>query len=753
MSRHRLKYDADDYYDDQDYDELSSSYSDYAASPSPSVEHYMNKAKNINTTNTNTTNKGNNSPKVPSPMAVTSTAQMRRAQALSSVAAVLGEDYAGHDEAAVWHTLQRCAFDTEKCVDLLLAASTSTPRGAGSKLAASGAGVFDMDDDNDTTTSGGVPSGVSSLDVSGGSDSSVVLRAASGTPVSKRDRLKASLSAIQNVASPNKRNDGLAEFDFTSPAPAASATPAATPSAATLSPDARLKSSGSGIVRSADSSRQSQPIRAAGKQRELEAMLAAAAAESGKGGGDAAAVVVKQHINLIVIGHVDAGKSTINGHLLLLTGRLDQRAAHRNQRDAKAAGKGSFALAWALDEHEEERARGVTINVGVNYFETAERHVTLLDAPGHRDFVPNMISGAAQADFAILVVDGAPGQFEVGFGNDGQTKEHALLARSLGAWHLIVAVNKMDAIAWDKERYDEICGSVAPFLKSAGFRADQITFLPCSGLTGANLSTPVRDGEPAAAWYTGPTLMAAIDAVPIPDRDAAELGKPLRFCVADVYKSQALGTAVGGRVEAGVVMVGDRVLLSPLNEFATVKAIHRLEKPVQFARVGESVDLGLTAMTGAAQSSDALTPGDVLGDTTLAVPLTRRIRAQVLTFVCGADPILKGYSCDFLMQSLAVPCKVSRLVSLIDRATGEVKKARPRLLGENVTAVIEIKFAHAICVEKYANCKALGRFMLRKGGRTVCAGIVLDIDENSVSKKSNAATNNSNNNDDQLEQE
>lgn len=736
MSRHRYKIEYDDY--DEDYDDQSSDYS--GASPSPSVEHYMSKAKHLSSSR--------GSPLVPSPMAtaatattasasanrIATTAQVRRAEALAQVARTL-PDYAGHDEEAVWHTLQRCAFDTEKCVDMLLTAATSstTPR---SKMASSnGGGVFDMDPDDNT------------VDVSRSSDNSVAnlssprlnLSVGSdgyGGNTPKRDKLKASLSAIAAAA---MRTDGPNEFDFASPvAPAAAnlSTPLSAVATNSGTPaEVRLKSSGS-VVRSNDttpSRSRPQKIRDASKQRELEALLAASDKQTADGAGG------KQHINLIVIGHVDAGKSTINGHLLLLTGRLDQRASHRNAQDAKAAGKGSFALAWALDEHEEERARGVTINVGVNHFETEQRRVTLLDAPGHRDFVPNMISGASQADFAILVVDAAPGQFEVGFGNDGQTKEHALLARSLGAWHVIVAVNKMDAIKWDKPRYDAICGAVAPFLKSAGFRAEQVTFVPCSGLTGANLSKPVRDGEPAAAWHTGPTLMAAIDAVPIPDRDAAELAKPLRFCVADVYKSHALGLAVGGRVEAGVVMVGDRVLLSPLNEYATIKAIHQLEKTVQLARAGESVDLGLGVPTGAAQSDDALKPGDVIGDIAQAVPLTRRIRAQVLTFVSAADAITKGYPCDFLMQSLRVPCKVSRLVSLIDRATGEVKKARPRLLGENVTAVIEVKFARAICVEKYANCKPLGRFMLRKGGRTVCAGIVLDIDENSLKKKSNNA--------------
>jgi elongation factor 1 alpha-like protein len=620
-------------------------------------------------------------------------AETQRRLKLSAVAAVLGDDYAGHEEAAVWHALQKCGFDTAKCIDVLLATAA--------EVNSAGAAVFQMDDDVD-------PAAVAAA---------------------KRDRLKASLTAFQAVT---PKRDGPAEFDFSSLVPAASAAAAAAaPSASLLttpSEQPRLKSSGGSASGRADSTRRAERIRTPAKQKELDALLASDKSGTAESGG-------KQHINLVVIGHVDAGKSTINGHLLLLTGRIDQRVVHKHERDAKAAGKGSFALAWALDEHDEERARGVTITVGINYFETARRHVTLLDAPGHRDFVPNMICGTAQADFAILVLDAAVGQFEVGFSSDGQTKEHALLARSLGACHLIVAINKMDSIGWQRERYEAIRDAVTPFLKATGFRSEQVTFLPCSGLTGANLSKRVAGAEPAAAWYTGPTLLEAIDAVALPDRDAAELTKPLRFSVTDVYRSQALGLAAGGRVESGVVMVGDRVLVAPLNEMATVKAIHQREKAVQMARVGENVDLGLAALTGAAAAADALAPGDVICDSSQAVPQARRIRAQVLTFMTGADPILKGYSCDFLMQSLAQPCKVSRLLSLIDRATGEVKKSKPRLLGENVTAVIEIKFARNICIEKFADCKTLGRFTLRKGGKTVCAGVVLDIDESVVVSK------------------
>ena len=214
----------------------------------------------------------------------------------------------------------------------------------------------------------------------------------------------------------------------------------------------------------------------------------------------------KSELSLVVVGHVDAGKSTLMGRMLLELGSLSDREHANNERASQKIGKGSFAYAWALDSSEEERQHGVTIDVGQDHFSTPHRRFTLLDAPGHRDFIPNMISGAAQADSALLVIDSILGAFEAGFGPNGQTREHALLVRSLGVQQLVVVVNKMDAVDYNQERYEEIVSKLKPFLTSCGFDVAKVSFVPCGGSVGENLAVRQDDGA-LSQWYSGPTLV------------------------------------------------------------------------------------------------------------------------------------------------------------------------------------------------------------------------------------------------------
>lgn len=218
--------------------------------------------------------------------------------------------------------------------------------------------------------------------------------------------------------------------------------------------------------------------------------------------------LAKPNLNLVVVGHVDAGKSTLMGHLLYVLGQVSEKTMKKYQRDSDRLGKGSFAYAWVLDETEEERNRGITIDVALTQFETPHRKITLLDAPGHRDFVPNMISGASQADVAILVVDATKGEFETGFEYGGQTKEHSLLARGLGVSQMIVAVNKMDTVEFSQERYNFIQAQLDEFLRSIGLQSSQIFYVPCSGLLGENLVQSTS--EQLKHWYHGPTLLEQI---------------------------------------------------------------------------------------------------------------------------------------------------------------------------------------------------------------------------------------------------
>ncbi|OQV20192.1 HBS1-like protein [Hypsibius exemplaris] len=251
----------------------------------------------------------------------------------------------------------------------------------------------------------------------------------------------------------------------------------------------------------------------------------------------------KPLINLIVIGHVDAGKSTLMGHLLYKLGRVDAKQMAKFEHEANKIGKSSFKYAWVLDETGEERSRGITIDVAQTSFETTNKCINLMDAPGHKDFIPNMITGTAQADVAVLVVDATRGEFETGFQSGGQTREHTLLARSLGVAQLVVAVNKMDTVNWSQERFDQIVQMLAPFFKAVGFKDADVDFVPCSGFTGDNLTESPRTVE-AAHWWTGPTLVERIDQFRPPVR---QIDKPFRQIITDVFKSQAGGFFGGGK--------------------------------------------------------------------------------------------------------------------------------------------------------------------------------------------------------------
>eukprot|EP01127_Copromyxa_protea_P018004 TRINITY_DN5576_c0_g1_i1.p1 TRINITY_DN5576_c0_g1~~TRINITY_DN5576_c0_g1_i1.p1 ORF type:complete len:656 (-),score=153.87 TRINITY_DN5576_c0_g1_i1:283-2250(-) len=341
----------------------------------------------------------------------------------------------------------------------------------------------------------------------------------------------------------------------------------------------------------------------------------------------------KAHINLVVIGHVDAGKSTLMGHLMVLSGEVSEKTINKYERDAKVIGKGSFHFAWVLDEHAEERERGVTIDVSVNSFQTKTKQITLLDAPGHKDFVPNMISGAAQADVAVLVINASDGEFERGFKDDGQTKEHVVLAKSLGVSFLIVAINKLDSVDWSETRYNELIEAVSPFLRRTGFPASSVIYIPCSGLVGENLTS--QNSELLKAWYKGPTLIDAIDQLKPPVR-AVE--NPCRFVVSDVYRDNlsGMGVCVGGKVESGFLAKKDQLLVLPINELCTIKTIKFHNDSVEYAAAGSNIDIGLLNI-----EMNMLQVGSVLCDPLDPIPLVTSFKAQIITFN-PQPPILRG---------------------------------------------------------------------------------------------------------------
>uniref|UniRef100_A0A1Q3F5M6 Putative translation elongation factor ef-1alpha n=1 Tax=Culex tarsalis TaxID=7177 RepID=A0A1Q3F5M6_CULTA len=425
----------------------------------------------------------------------------------------------------------------------------------------------------------------------------------------------------------------------------------------------------------------------------------------------------KQHIHMVVIGHVDAGKSTLMGHLLCDTGNISQRVMHKNEQESKKMGKQSFMYAWVLDETGEERERGITMDVGSSRFETANKTITLLDAPGHKDFIPNMISGANQADVALLVVDATRGEFETGFEQGGQTREHALLVRSLGVNQLGVVVNKLDTVNWSKERFDEITGKLRVFLKQAGFKDSDVTYVPCSGLTGQNLVKDPTDGE-LLKWYKGPTLLKVIDSFKTPERS---VDKPFRMSISDIFKGTGSGFCISGRIEAGVVCVNDRVLVCPSKEQAVVKNITIDELQYTTCFAGDQVSITLANVEAANMAI-----GFILSDIHAPIPLATRIRARIVVFNIKV-PITMGYPVLLHHQSLIEPATIHKLKAQLHKGTGEVIKKNPRCLGNNSCAMVEIEFQRPVCMERYADCKELGRIMLRVSGVTIAAGLVTDI--------------------------
>lgn len=425
----------------------------------------------------------------------------------------------------------------------------------------------------------------------------------------------------------------------------------------------------------------------------------------------------KDHLYMVVIGHVDAGKSTLMGHLLCDLGQVNQRTIHKYEQESRKLGKQSFVYAWVLDETGEERTRGITMDIGVSQFETKTKSITLLDAPGHKDFIPNMISGAGQADVALLVVDATRGEFETGFDLGGQTREHALLVRSLGVNQLAVVVNKMDTVNWSEERFSEISQKLGLFLKQAGFRESDVTYVPCSGMTGQNLIQKPTEND-LLKWYSGPCLIDVIDNFRAPERLVT---KPFRLSINDIFKGTGSAFCVSGRIETGCLSVGDRILICPTREQATVKGISLDELPTQTVYAGDQASVTLSGV-----EMQNVAVGYILCDPSRPVPITSKFEARIVVFNVTI-PITKGFSIVLHHQSLAEPAVISKLIAQLHKNTGEIVKKRPRCLGNNSSASVEISTTRPIAVELYCDCKELGRIMLRSGGVTVAAGLITRI--------------------------
>ncbi|KAL0913744.1 hypothetical protein M5K25_017227 [Dendrobium thyrsiflorum] len=427
----------------------------------------------------------------------------------------------------------------------------------------------------------------------------------------------------------------------------------------------------------------------------------------------------KSQLNIAIVGHVDSGKSTLCGRLLHLLGKISKKEIHKYQKEAKEKGKGSFAFAWAMDETAEERERGITMTVAIAYFESKKYRVVLLDSPGHKDFVSNMISGSTQADAAILLVDASNGSFEAGMGfhDVGQTKEHAQLIRSFGVEQIVVAVNKMDTVGYSQERFNYIKFQLAAFLRSCGFKETLITWIPLSAMDNQNVVTSTSNDH--LSWYHGLCLLDAIDSLYPPERDVL---KPLLMPVCDVISSHSLGqVAACGKLEAGAIRHGSKVLIMPSGDLATIRSIERDCQPCVSARAGDNVAVSL-------QGTDVsnLVPSAVICHPDFPVTVADILELKILVLDVKM-PILLGSHVEFHIHHAKEAAQVTKIVSLIDQKKTKTSKIAPRLLTARQSATIEVSLDRPVCVEEFSSCRTLGRVFLRSSGITIAVGIVTRI--------------------------
>jgi len=424
----------------------------------------------------------------------------------------------------------------------------------------------------------------------------------------------------------------------------------------------------------------------------------------------------KPHLNLVVIGHVDHGKSTTVGHLFSLTGAIDARTAKTYEDEAKKLGKETFKFAWVLDRLKEERERGLTIDVAYLKFETPKYFFTIIDAPGHRDFIKNMITGASQSDAAILLISAKRGEFEAGIGPGGQTREHAFLAYTLGVSQMVVAINKMDdaSVDWKQERYDEIKNEISRMLKMSGFNPEKIRFVPTSGWTGDNLAKKSEK----MPWYKGPTLFEALDEMTVPPKP---IKKPLRLPIQDIYTITGIGSVPVGRVETGVLKEGDTLVFMPSNVQGQVKSIETHHVKVPKALPGDNIGFNVRGI-----SKKDVHRGDVAGHPDNPPTVAKEFIGQII-IIHHPTAIAAGYSPVLHSNTGQISCRFKELIAKLDPRTGQTVEENPAFLKTGDGAIVRFEPIQPISVETYADFPELGRFAIRDMGTTVAAGVIKEI--------------------------
>lgn len=425
----------------------------------------------------------------------------------------------------------------------------------------------------------------------------------------------------------------------------------------------------------------------------------------------------KLHINLVVIGHVDSGKSTTTGHLIFKCGGIDKRTIEKFEKEANEIGKGSFKYAWVLDKLKAERERGITIDIALWKFETSKYSYTIIDAPGHRDFIKNMITGTSQADVAMLVIDSTTGGFEAGFSKDGQTREHAMLAFTLGVKQIIIAINKMDdkTVNWNQARYEEIKKEMGDYLKKVGYNPEKVPFIPLSGFNGDNM----LEKSPNLPWWKGPTLIEALDDVIPPVRMT---DKPLRVPLQDVYKIGGIGTVPVGRVETGIMKPGMQVVFAPAGVSTEVKSIEMHHEQLTEAVPGDNVGFNVKNL-----AVKDLKRGYVCGDTKRDPPKgAADFTAQVIILNHPGE-IKNGYAPVLDCHTSHIACKFETILSKLDRRTGKELEQNPSCLKTQMSGIVKLVPQKPMCVETFSEYPPLGRFAVRDMKQTVAVGIIKSV--------------------------
>ncbi|MEE9585806.1 MAG: translation elongation factor EF-1 subunit alpha [Nitrososphaerales archaeon] len=433
----------------------------------------------------------------------------------------------------------------------------------------------------------------------------------------------------------------------------------------------------------------------------------------------------KPHMNLIVTGHVDHGKSTSMGHFLYDLGVVDQRTVDEYAKESEKTGKGdSWKYAWVLDNLKDERERGLTIDLAFQKFESDKYFFTLIDAPGHRDFIKNMITGASEADCSVLVVSAKKGESEVAVGAGGQAREHAFLAKTLGVDQLVVLINKMDdqIVKWSKDRYDIVKAEVETLLKTVGYNTSKIHFIPASGWKGDNL---VKKSE-NMGWYTGPTLYEALNEFILP---SLPIDKPLRLPVQDVFTITGIGTVPVGRIETGQMKVGQSVIVMPSGATAEVKSIETHHTPMSSASAGDNIGFNLRGL-----SKQDIRRGNVLGAPDNPPSIAKEFIAQII-IVYHPTAMAAGYTPVLHAHTAQVAGTITEIISKLDPRTGQPTEEKPKSVKTGDAALVKIQPLRPLCLETFKEFPELGRFAMRDMGTTIAAGVVREITEKGVPEK------------------